>query len=183
MKIRIEAFSMACVLSALLVVGCARQDSHKHWPKRHVFMDQEVEFRTEHRTGDYDTHDTVPGQKPATIQTYYVYVKDGKEVRHGKYTAWYAEGKPKAETTFVHGRKQDRTVYFYAGAVAEKVKVTPGGSEAWFYDKQGQLVGRQLYNKKTDRRTYLLADKIVPENDFMHEIARRVYGVTRIEPH
>jgi len=172
------------MIAASLSAGCARTDwsSHKNWPHKTTFQDTKVRFHRAYRTGDYDTKDTAAGQKPATIQTYYSYVKNGKEIRHGRYTAWYAEGKPKAETVFVHGEIQSRTTFFFNGKMRERVDKSADGEEAMFYDRSGARVGRQLYDRKSGKLTYLIGGKVVSGTDFWYEINRRVYQLDRITP-
>jgi len=183
MKQCVRVLALAAMVASLSP-GCARTDwsSHKNWPKKASFRGAEVLFHRAYRTGDYDTDDTAPGQQPATIQTYYSYVKNGKEIRHGKYTAWYAEGKPKAETVFVHGEIRDRTTYFFNGKVRERVRKSDDGEEAMFYDRSGALVGRQLYDRKSRKLTYLIGGKVVSGTDFWYEVNRRVYQLDRITP-
>ena len=177
-------FVVLAAMAAFVSAGCARTNwsSHKNWPKKTSFQGADVRFHRAYRTGDYDTEDTVKGQRPATIQTYYSYVKNGEEIRHGKYTAWYAEGKPKAETVFVHGEIQDRTTYFFNGKPRERVHKPADGEEAMFYDRSGAPVGRQLYDRKSGKLTYLIAGKVVSGTDFWYEINRRVYQLERITP-
>jgi MORN repeat protein len=160
----------------LALTGCTDWSTHKKWPKEYEFQGQKVQLHRTYLTGDYDTEDTAPGQDPALYHTYYAYEEGNKQIRHGKATWWYDTGKPKAEVMYVHGVKQSRTNFHLSGKVREKVLYTPEGEDAKFYDKEGRLVGRQLYDAGTGKRTYILRGKIVPLDDFMFEINRSVYG-------
>ena len=181
---QIRFVTLAVLAGGALLAGCKGTDwsSHKNWPKQHEFQGQIVQFHRSFLPGDYDAEDAALGVKPATIQTYYSYEKDGIEILHGKYTAWYEEGKPKAVTVYVHNKKQSSTKHFYEGGVRERLEVHEDGEERFFHDRGGKRIGRQLYDTKTGKRTCMLGDRIVPLDDFMFEINRRVYGVKRITP-
>ena len=73
-------------------------------------------------------------------------------------------------------------MYYPNGVLAERVEAADDGERAEFFDKTGTLFGRQQYDNLTGKRTYVLRDQIVPQDDFMFEYARVVLGVKRITP-
>jgi len=184
MQQRLRRFAPAAVALGLLLAPCACTDwsTHKKWPRKHEFQGQAVELHRGYRVGDYDVPDAVPGQDPAKFHTYYAYMKDGKEVLHGRATWWYDERKPKAQVVYVHGKKQSRTSYYRDGKVRERVEHDKDGERALFYDRNGRLIGTQLYDRKSGKRTFRIGNRIVPEDEFFFEINRLIYRIQRITP-
>lgn len=183
MKHRLESIVLSAV-ACLLLCGCGPNWSdHNKWPEKRKFKGTAVTRHMAYLTGDYDTQDAHAGETPATFQTYYSYKdKDGEEVRHGKFTAWYAEGRPKAETFFVHGKAANRTLWYFDGTIAEKSEWTDAGERMEFFGSSGAKFGIQTYDKVTGKRTFYLDGKIVDKQRFMTAAAKRMYGQTRITP-
>lgn len=173
----------ATVAAGLLLSGCTNWSSPNKWPRQYKFQGHSVQLYQRYVSGDYDTEEAQPGQEPATLYTYYAYVKDGREVRHGRATWWYVAGRPKAQTTYVHGVKQDRKSWYPDGTLRESVKVTDAGEESLFFDRAGRQFGSQTWDRASGKLTCRLGDKVVPLEKFMQEVARICYGRTRITPH
>ncbi len=176
--------ALAILTMCISLTGCGRPDwsTHAGWPEKYEFQGQAVQRHTKYVTGDDEADKVARGQKPAMFHTYYSYEKAGERILHGKYTAWYAKGKVKSETTYIHGQKQDRTAYYFSGTVSERLTKTKDGEQSKFFDRQGKLIGEQMYDKGTDTLTCTLRGQIVSLDDFMAEIHREVYGIKRITP-
>ena len=170
------------VVCACGLCSCTDWSTHKGWPAQYSFQGVKVHYSRAYQTGDYDAATAQPGQAPATIVSYYAYDKDGQEVRHGRATWWYDEGRRKAEATYVHGELRDRQSWYLSGTVREKATKDAGGEEATFYDRQGKMVGKQMYDARTRKRTFLLNGQEVTLDEFMAELNRRIYHLERITP-
>ena len=184
MKQRIGSAALAG-LGAVLACGlcsCTDWSTHKGWPAQYSFKGVKVHYCRAYLTGDYDAATAQPGQAPATIVSYYAYEKDGRDVRHGRATWWYDEGKRKAEATYVHGELRDRTSWYRNGGVREKATKGTDGEEATFHDREGKMVGKQMYDARTRKRTCLLNGREVTLEEFMAELNRRIYHLERITP-
>ena len=171
------------VSTLLSTGGCTDWSQARKWPRQHKFQGRAVQLFQRNLTGDHDAEDVARGQQPARFETYYAYIDpDGKEVRHGKSTWWYSDGKRKSITTFVDGERQDTTKYYPDGTIREKTTRDLGGEKIVFYDRRGKVIGRQMYDKGSRKLTCFMDGKIVTLDDFMAKIGREVYGQTRIQP-
>ena len=184
MQRHLQRGMLAAVAAAILATGagCTNWGDHTKWPKKLKFEGVEVALHQSYLTGDHDTDEVQRGQRPATYHTYYSYVKDGEEFKHGKSTWWYEKGLPKAETVYRHGKPGDSTSWYYQGGVRNKTLRTEDGERQLFRYPNGKLFGKQLYDRKKNKLTFLRNGKKVSKEDFMFELGKEIYGVTRITP-